>query len=110
MMLLTASCDSRTLWEDEKYAVYWMDSPDNITLGIKIDDSSFIGRYGSPPMKVGSNEKYLVLEREGVFYYMDKALDDWRNDNGEGRYGPYTREQFLEYKLKLDLPEFEVEF
>ena len=66
--LLLISCDSSVLWEDEMYAVYWIDNPKNIEFGIKIDDSSFKGRY-MPPFSVGSNDMYLVLKRERGYIY-----------------------------------------
>jgi hypothetical protein len=106
--LAVSSCDSGTLWEDEKYAVYWIDSPDNIELGIKVDDSSFIGR--GRPISVGSDERYLVVRKELGYFYVIKSEDDWKNDHRPGQHGPYTLEEFNEIKKQLKLPEFEKEF
>lgn len=110
LLLLLAACDSGTLWEDEQYAVYWIDSSENISLGIKIDDSTFIGRHGPPPFSVGSNNEYLVVKEGQAYYYIIKKEDSWKNDHAEGRHGPFTENVFLKYKQELQLPEFEVHF
>lgn len=106
--LLLSACDSRTLWEDEKYEVYWIDSPDNIELGIKVDDSSFIGRYR--PLSVGSDKNYLVVRDTRGYFYVVKAEDDWKDDIRRGQHGPYTLAQFNVVKRNLKLPDFEKHF
>lgn len=103
-----SSCDSGTLWEDEKYAVYWIDSADNIQLGIKLNDSTFLGR--GRPISVGSDKTYLVVRNERGYFYVVKAEDDWRSDVRKGQHGPYTLEEFDPIKRRLGLPEFEKTF
>lgn len=111
-MILTfiTACDSGTLWEDEKYAAYWIDTRENVSLGIKIDESTFIGRYGPPPFSVGSNREFLVVKEGGAYYYIVKIEDSWKNDHKEGQYGPFTKEEFMKLKLELRLPDFEAHF
>ena len=102
--------DSGTLWEDEKYAVYWIDSRDNIELGIKIDaDGNSLNGRGRP-ISVGSNDTYLVVRDTDGYHYVVKAEDDWREDFPRGHHGPYTLAEFDEIKHRLNLPDFEKNF
>jgi len=38
--LLLSACDSNVLWEDNPYEVHWIDTDDNITLAIPVDNNS----------------------------------------------------------------------
>lgn len=107
LSMLLGACDSEVLWEDEQYSVYWIDSPNNIELGIKYDDSTFIGRYGALPFCVGSNDKHLVVQQEEGYYYVIKAEDSWKNDIRKGNYGPFSEQEFLNLSKDLYLPKVE---
>ena len=105
---LLASCDSGKLWEDEKYAVYWIG--DSTSIGIKIDEDTFIERFSGIPFSVGSNEKYLVVNQNGKFYYLEKELDRAVNDNLAGIHGPYSEQEFSSLVAKFNLPAFQKSF
>jgi hypothetical protein len=104
-----------SMWEDEKYAVYYIDG--DVKLGIKVDDDgSFIGRVENNVIAVGSNEKYVVVkqltsEPDVISYFvLDKENDNIYLKPYEVIEGPYTEPQFKKLNQKLDLPKFSEAF
>jgi len=109
LSLSAFACDSGVKWEDDLFAVYWIDDPKNIELGRKIGAGSYLGMT-SPPFKAGSNNKYLVLKTEYGYNYYDKTVRDINNQSMLKRVGPLLEEDFLVAKSKLELPDFEIEY
>ena len=108
MVLFLNACDSKVLWEDEYFAVYWIDHPKYLSLGRKVD-GVFLG-MSNPPFSVGSNERYLVVKSQYGYYYYDKNIEDKSNQSLLKKTGPLSREEFLVVKKRLALPELQAEF
>jgi len=111
--LLLSACDSNVLWEDNPYEVHWIDTDDNITLSIRLDNNSgTIGRVNAKVIAVGSDEKFVVAKQKDAnsgsiyYYYLEKSKDNAYLNLSEITKGPFLEKEYLELKTKLNLPDF----
>ena len=105
---LLSGCDSSVLWENDNFAIYWIDHPDNIELGRKVS-GGYLG-MGRPPFSLGGNSRYFVLKRKDHYFYYDTTVRDTNNQSLFLKFGPLTEQEFLEAKKAHSLPDFDVSF
>ncbi len=107
-----AGCDSRVLWRDAPYQVYWIDNSP-YKLGYDLGNGGVISKVDHVNA-VGSDSSYVVVRShkpgsdQSLYYFIDKAVDSvYRKDSVEG---PFSREAYEALKEKKNLPDFEKEF
>ncbi len=122
-VLTISACDYGVRWEDDAYVVAWLDTGDNVTLARKLDGHATIGRVGPRIRAVGSDERYVLVEREQIepmtdalptgarsCYYVNKRLDADYAEAAVSVVGPLTLEEFEAKKVEFGLPDFQKYF
>ena len=114
--LLLSNCawfDSRIEWRHGRYALLWVDLPDEVRLSFDVGDGAW-GTIVEPRVfSVGANERYVVAKqhpggnRSITNYYIVEIRTvapsgDWK----EGVTGPLTEQAFDEKAKTLGLPVF----
>jgi hypothetical protein len=88
-----SGCDSGLIWEDDQYAVVWIDTGDDSFLYRKWNGvNPVIYRAGPNITNISSNQLYIVFsvgKNEGCNYYvLDKYNDDDLKEPDEVVSGP----------------------
>ena len=106
--------DSGDLWQDGKYVLYWIDTHENMSLGLDLNGNSYLDRVEPTVFAVGSNERYVVAKQHPSgnravtnYYIIDKATDNKNFNDDEATKRPLTAEQFQSLKTIRGLPEFQ---
>ncbi len=117
LLLLLGACDSGELWRDPPYAVYWIDTPDNVELVRDIESTSAsIGRVQARVIAVGGDDQFVVAKRvdpqtgEISYFYIDRSLDGTYLNQDEITEGPFSEQQYRLLKAELRLPDFSHSF
>lgn len=107
---LLSSCDSGELWRDGVYAVYWIDTHDNIVLGRHVN-GAWIGRVSPTVDAVASNETYIVARRRDFadsppeFRVLNKTLDTDYAERFVSVSHALAEAEFNHLKARLNLPD-----
>ncbi len=109
LSLFLAGCsDFGENWRNGKYAVFWIDDPDNKVLGYEVEDGAFIKRIGPKISAVGANDSYISAvscrRNRCSYFYIDREKDHKYADGPEAVYGPYGKDQFDAKTIELELP------
>lgn len=97
-------------WGDGPYEVYLIDGVKS--LGFNVGDGAYVGRIDEPKF-IKSNEKFISVyacpEQSCAYYYIDRAQDHKFADSTEFVFGPYTKEEFLNFQQEMSLPDLSEE-
>ena len=114
---MITSCDSGNEWKSGDYAVYWIDSPSNRSLGFELKRGTYLGRVGPQVFAVGEDERWIVAGRfvdgdkkNAEFYYFSKNLDGKDKNSEDVVRGPFDRSAYLAEKHARNLPDLSVYF
>lgn len=111
LISLANSCslfDSGTVWHDGRYALIWIDLPEEVTLDYQNEGGGWAPLVDRRVFAVGSDQRYLVAKQhpngdrsQTNFYLIDKAKDEFHCVQG-----PMNEASYLELKARLNLPGF----
>jgi len=111
LVSLATSCalfDSGTVWQDGRYALLWIDLPNEVTLDFHQDGGGWAPLVDKRIFAVGSDHHYIVAKQHPDgdrsrtnFYLIDKTKDEFHCVQG-----PMNEAAFLKLKAQLGLPAF----
>jgi len=115
LCLALGSCglfDSGTPWRDGRYALLWIDLPDDVGLDYDVGSGGWTTLVDVRVFAVGSDARYIVAKQHPKgdrsitnYFIIDKRLDPNRPASGAVM-GPLTAREFEVKQRDLQLPPF----
>lgn len=111
LSFLGISCgliDSGIEWRDGRYALIWIDDPNEISLDLQTSPDGWPPLVDKRVFAVGSDQRYIVAKQHPSgdrfttnFFVIDKSKDEFHCVQG-----PMTESDFLRLNAGLHLPQF----
>ena len=116
ILILIGSCglfDSGEVWHGGPYTLYWIDIPENVTLGYDLGDGNSIGRIEEQVFAVGWDGNYLVAQQHPKgdnkiinYFIIDAKKDSPMAESKDVVMGPLTEAEYKTKSKELNLPQF----
>jgi hypothetical protein len=104
--------DSGIVWRDGRYALMWIDLPDEVTLSYRLGEGGSLPLVAPRVFAVGANERYVVAKQHPAgdrkitnYFIIDREKDDIRSLESSVT-GPMTEREFQALATELALPPF----
>ena len=104
--------DGGTPWRDGKYALLWIDEPDEVELAYDEGNGGWSALVDPRVFAAGSDERYVVVKQHPRgdrsitnYFIVDRRLYAKKNPN-RAVTGPFTASEFESRQRQLQLPGF----
>jgi hypothetical protein len=113
--LFCAGCslfDSGVEWRDGKYALIWIDLPDEVSLSYEVSEGGWVGLVEPRVFAVGADDRYVVAkqhpggDRLSTHYFIVDRRQDVVRHSERAITGPLTETEFQRKATELRLPPF----
>lgn len=100
--------DSGIEWQDGRFALLWIDLPDDVALEYQLDRDRWEPLIDKRVFAIGSDQRYIVAKQHPNgdksrtnFYVIDKSKDEFHCVQG-----PMAEAEYLRRNTRLHLPRF----
>jgi hypothetical protein len=113
LSLFGCNFDSGTPWRSGRYALKWIDTPDDVWLELQDSDGLSQVRVEPRVFAVGADQQWVVAKQHPGgdrtitnFFVVDAGRDTMRAQKSDVVHGPLTEAEFQELARQLHLPAF----
>lgn len=113
LMISCSLFDSGVEWRGGPYALVWIDTAENTSIGRDLGDGNSIERVGSTVFAVGWDGRYLVAKQhpnndrsKTNYFIVDSRNDTDLADPTKVVIGPLNEFEFQQKSIDLRLPKF----